>query len=46
MTVKIASRLDPIKPSITLAVTAKAARLRAEGVDGDEDGLEHGDALP
>ena len=30
---KLASRLDPIKPSITLAVTAKAARLKAEGVD-------------
>ena len=30
---KIASRLTPIKPSITLAVTAKAARLKAEGVD-------------
>jgi aspartate aminotransferase len=28
---KIASRLDPIKPSITLAVTAKAAKLKAEG---------------
>jgi aspartate aminotransferase len=33
MTIKIASRLDPIKPSLTLAVTAKAARLKAEGVD-------------
>ncbi len=33
MTVKIASRLDPIKPSITLAVTAKAGRLKAEGID-------------
>lgn len=31
--IKIASRLDPIKPSITLAVTAKAAKLKAEGVD-------------
>lgn len=31
--IKIASRLDPIKPSITLAVTAKAARLKAEGKD-------------
>ncbi len=31
--VKIASRLDPIKPSITLAVTAKAARLKADGID-------------
>jgi aspartate aminotransferase len=30
---KLASRLDPIKPSITLAVTAKAAQLRAAGVD-------------
>jgi len=30
---KIASRLDPIKPSITLAVTAKAAKLKAEGID-------------
>jgi aspartate aminotransferase len=33
MMLKLASRLDPIKPSITLAVTAKAARLKAEGVD-------------
>jgi len=30
---KLASRLDPIKPSITLAVTAKAAKLKADGVD-------------
>jgi aspartate aminotransferase len=30
---RIASRLVEIKPSITLAVTARAARLRAEGVD-------------
>ncbi len=30
---KTASRLDPIKPSITLAVTAKAAKLKADGVD-------------
>jgi aspartate aminotransferase len=30
---KIASRLDPIKPSITLAVTAKAAKLKADGID-------------
>jgi aspartate aminotransferase len=30
---KLASRLDPIKPSITLAVTAKAAALKAAGVD-------------
>jgi aspartate aminotransferase len=33
MKLKIASRLDPIKPSITLAVTAKALRLKADGVD-------------
>jgi aspartate aminotransferase len=32
-TIRIASRLDPIKPSITLAVTAKAAKLKASGVD-------------
>ena len=32
-TIKIASRLDPIKPSITLAVTAKAAKLKADGLD-------------
>jgi aspartate aminotransferase len=31
--IKIASRLDPIKPSITLAVTAKAAKLKADGID-------------
>ncbi len=30
---KISSRLDPIKPSITLAVTGKAAKLKADGVD-------------
>jgi aspartate aminotransferase len=30
---RIASRLVEIKPSITLAVTSRAARLRAEGVD-------------
>ena len=30
---KTASRLDDIKPSITLAVTAKAARMKAQGVD-------------
>ncbi len=30
---RIASRLVDIKPSITLAVTARAKRLRAEGVD-------------
>jgi aspartate aminotransferase len=33
MMLKLASRLDPIKPSITLAVTAKAGRLKAEGID-------------
>jgi len=33
MHITISSRLDPIKPSITLAVTAKAARLKAEGID-------------
>jgi len=33
MLIKIASRLDPIKPSITLAVTAKAAKLKADGID-------------
>ena len=31
--IKISSRLDPIKPSITLAVTAKAAKLKADGID-------------
>src|SRR5207253_1340459 len=31
--IKIASRLDPIKPSITLAVTSKAAKLKADGID-------------
>jgi aspartate aminotransferase len=30
---RIASRLVDIKPSITLAVSARAARLRAEGID-------------
>src|SRR5436190_10239701 len=30
---KLASRLDPIKPSITLAVTAKAAKMKADGID-------------
>jgi aspartate aminotransferase len=30
---KTSSRLDPIKPSITLAVTAKAAKLKADGID-------------
>jgi len=33
MKLRIATRLDPIKPSITLAVTAKAARLKADGID-------------
>lgn len=32
-TLRLAPRLDPVKPSITLAVTAKAAELRASGVD-------------
>ena len=36
--IKIASRLDPIKPSITLAVTAKAAKLKADGIDVDSFG--------
>ncbi len=31
--IKVSSRLDPIKPSITLAVTAKAAKLKADGID-------------
>jgi aspartate aminotransferase len=31
--IKIASRLDPIKPSITLAVTSKAAKMKSEGID-------------
>jgi aspartate aminotransferase len=30
---RISQRLAPIKPSITLAVTARAAKLRADGVD-------------
>jgi len=30
---RLAQRLEPIKPSITLAVTAKAAKLRADGID-------------
>jgi aspartate aminotransferase len=29
----LAKRLDVVKPSVTMVVTAKAARLRAEGVD-------------
>jgi aspartate aminotransferase len=31
--IKTASRLDVVKPSITLAVTAKAGKLKAEGID-------------
>jgi aspartate aminotransferase len=31
--IRLASRLDRIQPSITLAVTARAAKLRSEGVD-------------
>jgi aspartate aminotransferase len=30
---RIASRLDPVVPSITLAVTARAAELKAKGID-------------
>ncbi len=30
---RLASRLSPVKPSITLAVTARAAELKARGVD-------------
>jgi aspartate aminotransferase len=30
---RISQRLAPIKPSITLAVTARAAKLRADGID-------------
>jgi len=30
---RIASRLSPVKPSMTLAVTARAAELKARGVD-------------
>jgi len=33
MTIRLASRLDRVKPSITLAVTQKAADMRAKGVD-------------
>ena len=33
MALRLATRLDPIKPSITLAVTAKAAKLKADGID-------------
>ncbi|HEY4245027.1 MAG TPA: pyridoxal phosphate-dependent aminotransferase [Kofleriaceae bacterium] len=31
--IRLSSRLDPIKPSITLAVTAKAAKMKAAGID-------------
>src|SRR5687768_17720363 len=31
--VRISSRISDIKPSVTLAVTARAAKLRAEGID-------------
>lgn len=33
MTVRLADRLSRVKPSVTLAVTAKAAALKAQGVD-------------
>ncbi len=33
MTIRLAARLSRIKPSITLAVTQKAAEMRAKGVD-------------
>ena len=33
MNIRISSRLSEIKPSITLAITAKAGALRAQGVD-------------
>jgi len=33
VTLRLSSRLDVIKPSVTMAVTAKAAQLRAAGVD-------------
>ncbi len=33
MSIRLASRLDRVKPSITLAVTQKAAEMRAKGVD-------------
>ena len=33
MTIPLSSRLSAVKPSITLAVTAKAKQLRASGVD-------------
>ncbi len=32
-TIRISSRLSRVKPSITMAVTAKAKRMRAEGLD-------------
>jgi len=31
--IRLASRLDPVKPSITLAVTARAIELKAKGID-------------
>ena len=31
--VRISSRLDPVKPSITLAVSARAGELKARGID-------------
>jgi aspartate aminotransferase len=31
--IRLSSRLDPVKPSITLAVTARAIELKAKGVD-------------
>jgi aspartate aminotransferase len=33
MAIRLAKRLDVVKPSVTMVVTARAARLRAEGVD-------------
>jgi len=33
MSLRLASRLELVKPSITLAVTTRAAQLRAQGVD-------------
>ena len=31
--IRISSRLDPVKPSITLAVSARAGELKAKGID-------------
>jgi aspartate aminotransferase len=31
--IRLASRLDPVKPSITLAVSARAGELKARGID-------------